>query len=216
MSRKEKSREVRNKILDVARELMLAQGYKVTTIRQIIEEAGVQTGTLYHFFRDKEDILLQLVIDAYNQIMRTAATYYGKEKDPAMQYALIYALEMKAVHKYKRVAELYLEAYSSWRITTFMMPFNLERNKAFFHRYNKDFTEQDYYLRTLSLRGMRLSFLTEQAHTGTLGFETTCQFLIRTGLSMFNVPPTKIDSTIKKTMQMVKKDMNLTVYGLSI
>ena len=59
MKRIEKSNNIKNKIIEVSRRLFVNQGYQKTTIRQIIEEAGINTGTLYHFFRDKEDIFLR-------------------------------------------------------------------------------------------------------------------------------------------------------------
>jgi AcrR family transcriptional regulator len=215
MSREEKSREVKNKILDVTRDLLLAQGYKITTIRQVIEKAGIKTGTLYHFFRDKEDILLHLVIQTFNEFMQTAEGIVGKEKDGALKYALIYALEMKMVERYDRIAELYLESYSSWRITQAMLGMNIQRNKDFFHKYNEHFTDQDYYIRTLALRGMRLSFIAERVRSGAVDFDVKCPFLIETDLSMFNVPKNKIETALSRAKKVTKKD-TLAIHGLTI
>ena len=48
--------EVRQRILAAAKELFVQQGYKKTTIRQIVEKSGVLTGSIYYFFKNKEDI----------------------------------------------------------------------------------------------------------------------------------------------------------------
>jgi AcrR family transcriptional regulator len=215
MNREEKSREVRNRIIDTARDLMITNGYRETTIRHIIEQAGVNTGSLYHFFRDKEEILLQIVIETYNEIMEAGDRIAGNEKDTELQYALIYALEMKAVEKYDRVAKIYLESYSSWRISQVMLPLNIERNRLFFHRYNKGFTDTDYYLRTLLLRGMRLSIITERIYSGFLDFDIKCPLLISTGLTMFNVPKKKIEAAVERALELVKQDA-LVIHGFNI
>ena len=60
MTRTEKSNHIKNKIIEIARRLFVNQGYQKTTIRQIIEETGINIGTLYHYFRDKEDIFLRV------------------------------------------------------------------------------------------------------------------------------------------------------------
>lgn len=208
--REETSRNVQKKILDVSMDLFKKQGFKATTVRQIIHKAGITTGTMYHFFRDKEDILLQTTLITYNEAMKAADEIVAKiaktKNDKALRYAIIYALEMKGVERYDRVAELYLDSYSSSRITEVMMPKNIERNRLFFHRYNPDWTERDYYIRTLALRGMRLAFIAERVYSGKIDFQEKCTFLIETGLGMFNVPPKKIKSSVSTALSLTRDD----------
>jgi AcrR family transcriptional regulator len=215
MRREEKSRDVRNRIVDTARELMIVQGYRETTIRQIMEKAGLNTGTLYHFFRDKEDILLQIVVETYNEIMEAGDRMAGKDRDAAFRYALIYALEMKIIERYDSIAQIYLVSYSSWRITQAMLPLNIERNRMFFRKYNKGFTDEDYYLRTLALRGMRLSIIAERVHSGLLDFRKKSPLLIETGLTMFNVPGKKIETAAARALELVRDD-TVVIHGYSI
>jgi len=40
------------------------QGYRATSMREISEKAGVSTGNVYHHFKDKETIFLEL-LDVY-------------------------------------------------------------------------------------------------------------------------------------------------------
>lgn len=60
--------ERRGQIVRAAVKLFSEQGYYTTTIQQIAREAGVSTGLIYQYFRDKDDILfltLKLVLDTY-------------------------------------------------------------------------------------------------------------------------------------------------------
>ena len=60
--------ERRGQIVRAAVKLFSEEGYYTTTIQQIAREAGVSTGLIYQYFRDKDDILflsLKLVLETY-------------------------------------------------------------------------------------------------------------------------------------------------------
>ena len=62
--------ERRSQVVRAAVKLFAAKGYYTTTIQQIAREAGVSTGLVYQYFRDKDDVLLlalMLVLDSYEQ-----------------------------------------------------------------------------------------------------------------------------------------------------
>jgi TetR/AcrR family transcriptional regulator, transcriptional repressor for nem operon len=50
-------------------ELFHAQGYQATGLAQILKQAGVNSGSLYHFFNSKEELLLA-VLDRYREMLR--------------------------------------------------------------------------------------------------------------------------------------------------
>lgn len=54
----------RQKLVETARELFLVRGYHATGISLILREAGVNAGSLYYFFKTKEELLLA-VLDWY-------------------------------------------------------------------------------------------------------------------------------------------------------
>lgn len=51
-SRKEQAERSRARLLDVALRLFVAQGYEATSVSQILDEAGMARGALYHHFPD--------------------------------------------------------------------------------------------------------------------------------------------------------------------
>ncbi|MGD0168896.1 MAG: helix-turn-helix domain-containing protein [Smithella sp.] len=209
MKRIEKSNNIKNKIIEVTRRLFVEQGYQKTTIRQIIEEAGINTGTLYHFFRDKEDIFLRGSEQTDIELVALVESLTKNEKDYVLKYAVYMALEFKMVEKSDKIAELYLESYSSWRMTQMVIPRDMVRNKLYFHEYNKDFTKQDYYLISMALRGMRLMYIAERVHTGLNKFKEHIPFIIESALKAFNVPKKRRDETIDKAMAIAKKRYRL-------
>lgn len=60
-----KERHTENKtkdaILDAALKIFLTKGYEGTSVRMILEEANVVTGSFYHFFKSKEDLFEEVV-----------------------------------------------------------------------------------------------------------------------------------------------------------
>lgn len=52
--------DTRQRILDVALDLFIAQGFDGTSLRQIADELGVTKAALYYHFESKEDILMAL------------------------------------------------------------------------------------------------------------------------------------------------------------
>jgi AcrR family transcriptional regulator len=55
-----KGSETRERILDAAQELFIAQGYEKTSLRDIADRLHITKAALYHYFARKEDILLEL------------------------------------------------------------------------------------------------------------------------------------------------------------
>lgn len=62
--------ERRGQIVRAAVKLFSEQGYYTTTIQQIARQAGISTGLVYQYFRDKDDLLLlalMQVLESYEQ-----------------------------------------------------------------------------------------------------------------------------------------------------
>lgn len=59
--RQEQSSERRDQILSIAAHLIARRGYSATTVRDIADEAGILSGSLYHHFSSKEAILQEIL-----------------------------------------------------------------------------------------------------------------------------------------------------------
>lgn len=70
--------ELRQKILDTARELFIAHGYEGVTLRKIAHAIEYAPGTIYSYFKDKDELLRALCsadFEAFgNSFPRTAQT----------------------------------------------------------------------------------------------------------------------------------------------
>lgn len=53
--------ETKEKIMDAAAKVFFEFGFEAASVKMILEEAGVVTGSFYHFFASKEDLFEQVV-----------------------------------------------------------------------------------------------------------------------------------------------------------
>jgi AcrR family transcriptional regulator len=59
--------EVRERLLSGATRLFASKGYAATTVREIVERAGVTKPVLYYYFRNKEGIYLDLMREPFGR-----------------------------------------------------------------------------------------------------------------------------------------------------
>ncbi|MBK6976902.1 MAG: TetR/AcrR family transcriptional regulator [Cytophagaceae bacterium] len=70
--RKEREKEeMKARILDAAKKLFLENGFEKTSIRNIAEEIEYSPGTIYLYFKDKNDLLFALHQQAFGGLMES-------------------------------------------------------------------------------------------------------------------------------------------------
>ena len=72
-------KETKNKLLQSAREEFMEKGYMKASLRNICRKAGVTTGALYFFFKDKEDLFESLAKETINGIYQIMQTHFRDE-----------------------------------------------------------------------------------------------------------------------------------------
>lgn len=81
MSLEEKRDIARGEIMQVSLELFLQKGYEKTTTRDIITQAGILNGSLYNRFKNKEEILINIVKEATEEILSGSMDILKKENN---------------------------------------------------------------------------------------------------------------------------------------
>jgi AcrR family transcriptional regulator len=83
IDRKEREKvEKKRQILDAARSLFLEQGFEKTSIRNIAEVIEYSAGTIYLYFKDKNEILFALHVEAFSALMQAMQAGIVGEADP--------------------------------------------------------------------------------------------------------------------------------------
>lgn len=87
----------RGKVLSAAGRLFRERGYERTTVRDIAAAVGIQSGSLFHHFASKEDILKAVMIDVirFNTERMTAAL--AAARDPQARLRALIACELESI-----------------------------------------------------------------------------------------------------------------------
>lgn len=81
-------KETRAKLLASAKEEFLEKGYMQASLRNICKNAGVTTGALYFFFKDKEDLFASLVEKPLSGLYEIMKAHYMDEMEVSPEEAL--------------------------------------------------------------------------------------------------------------------------------
>lgn len=207
--------EIKQKILDVSRDLFIDQGYKKTTIRQIIQKADILNGSLYHFFENKEDIFKQIIITVADEAIGLAKNLAQKYSDIRLVNTLPDALQIYSIDKHAKLAELFFEAYSAWPIFNLFTKKLAEEMRKSYQDYNPDFSEQDYYLRALTIEGCVRNFIADSIFEGKIGYRDKLAVILKVYQMLFNIPAFDIQDIIAKIDTIIRTE-EIVIYGIKI
>lgn len=108
----EKKDAKRRHILDTAAKVFAQRGYYNTKIRDILEEAGISTGSFYFYFNNKEElfeILYDEMITAYVSVLQEAvATMTDNAEQIGKSLIKAITLSLRAFQKNKELARIML------------------------------------------------------------------------------------------------------------
>ncbi len=78
----------KEKLLECARQEFLEKGYLKASLRGICQKAGVTTGALYFFFRNKEDLLAAVAGETLRGLNQIIRAHFSREIDTDARTAL--------------------------------------------------------------------------------------------------------------------------------
>src|SRR5919201_2936424 len=78
---REQRNDKRARILDAAVKVFAERGYFSSTVAEIARAAGVADGTIYLYFKSKDDLLLRLFEEKMTQLLAAAKAALGEERD---------------------------------------------------------------------------------------------------------------------------------------
>ena len=81
-SSKEQRREKRARIVDAAIEVFARRGFQAARISDIARRAGVADGTIYLYFRNKEDLLLTIFEEKMEEVLVSLQAALASATDP--------------------------------------------------------------------------------------------------------------------------------------
>lgn len=90
MARPRKNEHIKEQLLEVGLEALLAKGYHGTGIKEVLDKLGVPKGSFYHYFPSKEQFAAEVIrfyADDLNQRLAGAVANQGETGLPALKRA---------------------------------------------------------------------------------------------------------------------------------
>ena len=195
----------RKEIMAASMELFYEKGFQKTTTRDIVKKAGILNGSLYNRFKSKEEILLNIVIDALRNTLGECEKVLKDEKNPIIAAVLPGALEVSVSSKDRKTADLIYEVHRLWAAVDEYTKMNIEWFSGYMERYGIKFADtEDAELKILSFLGAIGNICGYYANGGTEGCEKIFRYLIMYMGMLFGIPVLDLDGTVKRLTEIVE------------
>lgn len=118
VSRKERERQAhRKEILRAAEKVFASKGFFQTTMSEIAQEAEFGTGTLYKFFRSKEELYFTLIDEKTEEINRLINVELRRETSVRDRIGKVLDLEFQFIEKNRDFFRIYISERSRFEWT---------------------------------------------------------------------------------------------------
>ncbi|GEM_PF-1294162 len=206
MKKQQYDNKTKTLIFNSAKDLFMTKGYSKTTIRQIIENANVTIGSLYHFYSNKEDILLNIVKEFFEEIIEISTAYANELEEPLLIFSINASISFKLISANKNIAELYLAAYNSVDASSYIYDISSKLTPIWFKGYCDGFSHSDYYNRSVLIKGIYQTFINDEFHFGRIATNEKLDLIVQTTYHAFGVPKHKIEQVLIATEEIMRKN----------
>lgn len=189
--------ETKKRILSVCVRLFLEQGYKNTTVRQIVNEADTSISAFQNIFHSKDGVLLDLVGSMFGGQFGTARDITGLRLPPVYTYAVETAIQLTLTELNENLREIYIEAYTQNEASEYIFRQTAKELHAIFGSYHPEMTERDFYIMELGSAGIMRGYM---AHPCSEDFplEEKLDAFFRLSLGGYGVPAEEIERVVQK------------------
>jgi AcrR family transcriptional regulator len=199
----EHTEEVRRRILDSAKTLLLQYGYNKTTIRMIVEHSGILTGSIYYLFKNKEDIFQSLFLSVIKNCI-ARIDYYCKRESSAFKYAAVCEVELKKMEDDEIIRDAYFAGYSSKLIFENMVDQFILLAHHLFDGTVYEMDNDECYRKSLLIKGAMRACIAELYFKQDISPAASRQALIMMALMLFGVDAMQIENIMGKIIDQEK------------
>ena len=179
--------ETRKKILTACVRLFLEQGYKNTSVSQIVNEAGVARGSYLNLFPTKDKILLDLTETMFGGQFGAARSIADSKLPPVYAYAVETAIQLTLTELNENLRKIYIEAYTAPDTAEYIYLHTTAELKEIFGGNFPDYSDSDFYEMEIGTAGLMRSYM---AHKCDIHFplERKLSRFLTAALRVYKVP----------------------------
>ncbi len=190
------SSETKRKILTVCVRLFLEQGYKNTTVSQIVDEAGVARGSYLNLFPTKDKILLDLTETMFGGQFGMARSITDTKLPPVYAYALETAIQLTLTELNENLREIYIEAYSLPDTAEYIYLHTTAELKQIFSANFPDYSESDFYEMEIGTAGLMRSYMARKCDIH-FPLERKLSRFLTAAMRVYRVPEAELEQTVR-------------------
>ena len=190
------SSETKRKILTVCVRLFLEQGYKNTTVSQIVDEAGVARGSYLNLFPTKDRILLELTETMFGGQFGVARSIADSKLPPVYAYAVETAIQMTLTELNENLREIYIEAYTQEEASEYIHRETAKELYQIFGPYQPELTARDFYDMEIGSASIMRGYMAHPCDE-ELTLEKKLRLFLTMSLRAYNVPKEETEQAIR-------------------
>ena len=177
----------KRRILKVCVKLFLEQGYKKTTVAEIIQKAEVSNSSFQNIFRAKDGVLTELVGFMFSNQFSAARQAAGTKLPPVFVYAIETALQITLTELNENLRDIYLEAYTQPQCTEYIFQHTAAELKGIFGPYLPEAGESDFYELEIGSAGIMRAYMAKRCDV-YFPLERKLERFLRMSLAAYRVP----------------------------
>ena len=189
------SRPSKKRILTVCVKLFLEQGYKKTTVAEIVHKAAVSNSIFQNIFRAKDGVLTELAEFMFSNQFSMARGVVGTQLPPVYVYAAETAIQMTLTELNENLREIYVESYTHSEVSEFIFRATARELYRIFGPYQPELTEQDFYFMEIGSAGIMRGFMAHPCDEA-LTLEKKLRTFLTMSLRSYHVPEDEIKKAV--------------------
>ena len=190
------SSETKRKILTVCVRLFLEQGYKNTSVSQIVDEAGVARGSYLNLFPTKDRILLELTETMFGGQFGVARSIADSKLPPVYAYAVETAIQLTLTELNENLREIYIEAYSLPETSEYIYLHTTAELKQIFSANFPDYSESDFFEMEIGTAGLMRSYMARKCDIH-FPLERKLSRFLTAAMRVYRVPEAELEQTVR-------------------
>ena len=204
-----KGMETKKRILQVCVKLFLEQGYKKTTLAEILEKADVSCSSFQNIFRAKDGVLSELVKFMFS-FQFDAARKVAADMPPVFVYAAETAIQLTLTELNENLREIYIEAYSQKEASEYIQRQTAKAHYDIFGPYLPELNEDDFYVLEIGSAGLMRAYMARPCDE-ELTLEKKLQSFLSLSLRAYNVPQEQVEQALAFVAGLDIRDISVRV-----
>lgn len=190
------SSETRRKILTVCVRLFLEQGYRNTSVSQIVDEAGVARGSYLNLFPTKDRVLLDLTETMFGGQFGMARSIADTKLPPVYAYAVETAIQLTLTELNENLREIYIEAYSLPETSEYIYLHTTAELKQIFSANFPDYSDSDFYEMEIGTAGLMRNYMARKCDIH-FPLERKLSRFLTAAMRVYRVPEDELEQTVR-------------------